>query len=78
MMERADRQLISACRNLLAEYEPVLEAIRTEIDAAEDSTPLTGADAFEIARKAIRRDAVKEGMKSFIAKIKNYGNQRPE
>lgn len=74
---RADRQFIAACRHLVQDYGPVLEAIKQEVEA-EAAVPLTGPDAFTIAQKAIRQQSIKEAMTMFISKLKHYGNQRAE
>ena len=76
-MTKRDRQFIAACRHLATEYGQILEEIKAEVEN-EAAVPLTGSDAFEIARKAIRQEAIKESMINFINKIKHYGNQRPE
>lgn len=76
-MIKRDRQFIAACRHLVNEYAPLLEAIKDEVEN-EAAVPLTGPDAFTIAAKAIRQEAIKDSMTLFISKIKHYGNQRPE
>jgi hypothetical protein len=73
-----DRQLIAACRNLLHEYEPVLIRIQEELEREDASTPLGTKSLEDVAIKAIRRDALKDGMTALIGRIKHYGSQRPE
>ncbi len=71
-----DRQVIAAARNLLTEYASLLELAKDELTAETDAEVVDGKDAFEIARKALRKEVRKEAFRDFINRIKTYGNQQ--
>ena len=71
-----DRQVVASARNLLAEYLSLLELVKEDLTSEIDAELIDGKDAFEIARKTIRRESRKEALSEFINRIKTYGNQQ--
>jgi hypothetical protein len=64
--------LTTKCRNILAEYQDVIDLIKGEIIAEVDSERFNEADAFSYAKKAIRREAVREALLMFETRINNH------
>lgn len=73
---KVDRQIIAASRNLLAEYNSLLELVEQELTLETDAEVVDGKDAFEIARKALRKEERKKAFRDFINRIRTYGNQQ--
>ena len=73
-----DRKVISAARNLITEYEPLLNAVLEQLSRETDAEKVTGDDAFTIAKQTIHKEARKDAFRDFISRIRTYGSQRLE
>jgi len=74
MNDISKKILQSKCKNLLQEYESILVAIiNEEIDRINKENKL-GDSLFEIAKKTIYNEGLKEGMRRLLSIINNYSN----
>lgn len=69
--------LQAKCRMLLTEYADVFEYIQREIGEELLKERMIGETSFEIAKKAIRREAMQEGITLLMQKINKHASERP-
>lgn len=69
------KQLQAKCRRLLEEYQDVVGFIQGDV-LKELEHPIDGIDAFAYAKKAIRNEGIKEGIRLFIQKINKYASEQ--
>lgn len=67
--------LQSKCRNMLKDYQDVLDLISQEILSDLEKDRVVGHSAFEYARKTIRKEGIREGITNLIAKINKYASE---
>lgn len=77
--EKYERRLMnSKCREMMRQFGDVFLALQEEILYEQDREAIDGDTAFAYAKRQIRRDGVKEGMKLLIGRITKYANVQSE
>lgn len=71
-----DKHLQSKCRHLLTEYQDVLDLVVKRVTEQVDKEQLVGETSFDYAKKAIRKEAIKEGMKLLLNEINKHASER--
>lgn len=68
-------ELISRCRQILAENEEVFEFLVTELVREDQGKPNTGATAFLMAKQTIESNGYQRGVAALLARIKKYAGK---
>jgi hypothetical protein len=71
-----DKFLQAKCRNILSEYGDVLLLLAKQLTEEADKEVVVGETSFEYAKKTIRKEGIKEGVKLFLNKINHNANER--
>lgn len=61
---------------MLVEYQDVLDLVVKRVTEEVDREQVVGESSFEYAKKIIRKEAIKEGMKLLLSKINSYAAER--
>lgn len=76
MSEVPNKLLQAKCRQLLELHYDTLEVLIAEIETAVDNERIEGETAFEYAKKTVRKQGIKEGLKLLVQKINKYSDGR--
>jgi len=71
-----DKMLQSKCRQLVELNYDTLELVIKEIEDEVDRDRVEGETAFDYAKKTIRNQGMKEGLKLLRQKINKYADGR--
>jgi len=70
-----DRELQARCRELLNQHEDLIKLLAEEEEREMARDNIGGDTAFEIAKKTIMNQGIKEGMKRLQARIYKHAKE---
>ena len=71
-MQLTDKQLKAKAQLILREHEDILKYIIEEEKNALNREDFDGKTQFEIAKKAIKHQGIKQGMEKVLRKLNEY------